>query len=95
MLVRLVLIKLGSVYGSVVDPDPKGSEPLCRIRIRIIGSDPEPKGSECKFYAVKLEFSYTKSSILTVSTKILNLKLVENKTSSLKIKFLHCKSLNF
>ena len=26
-----------------LDPDSKGSEPFCRIRIRIIGSDPDPK----------------------------------------------------
>jgi len=37
--------------GSVVDPDPKGSKPFSRIRIRILGSDPDPelKGSEYKF----------------------------------------------
>jgi len=35
-----------SLNTSVVDPDPKGSEPFCMIRIRIIGSDPDPKGSE-------------------------------------------------
>jgi len=39
---------------SVVDPDPKGSDPFCRIWIRIIGSDPdlEPKGYNGKFYVV-------------------------------------------
>jgi len=45
---------------SVVDPDPEpnpdqeGFKPFCsiRIRIRMIGSDPEPKGSECQFYVV-------------------------------------------
>jgi len=40
--------------SSVVDPDldPKGSEPFCRIWNQIIGSDPdpEPKGSDYKFY---------------------------------------------
>ena len=32
--------------SSVVNLDPKGSEPLCRIQNLIIRSDPEPKGSE-------------------------------------------------
>ena len=41
---------------SVVDPNLKGSTLFCRIGIRIIGSDPEPKGFECKFYVLKLEF---------------------------------------
>ena len=44
---------------SVVDleTDPKGSEPFCRIpiRIRIIGLDPEPIGSECKLYVEKVD----------------------------------------
>jgi len=47
----------GPAPGSVVDPVPKGSETFYRIRIRLIGldPDPEPKGSECKFYVVKLD----------------------------------------
>ena len=58
-----------------MEPDPKGSESFCsfRIRIRIIGSDPEPIGC----YVVEYEFSGFKSSILSESTKILTLKLVE------------------
>ena len=40
-----------SYVRSVVDPDPdlKESEPFCRIRIRITYTDPEPKGSKCKW----------------------------------------------
>jgi len=60
-----------------VEPDPKGSESFCsfRIRIRIIGSDPDPEPIGC--YVVEYEFSGFKSSILSESTKILTLKLVE------------------
>jgi len=45
--------------GSWSKMDPKEAEPFFRIRIWIICSDPdpEPKGSECKCYRVKLEFS--------------------------------------
>jgi len=45
-----------------------------------------PKGSECKFYVLKIEFSCFKSSILTLSTKILTEKLIEKRTSFPKIK---------
>jgi len=92
------------VISSVVDPDPerdpdpKGSEPFCsfRIRIRIIGSDPDPKGSGYQFYVVKEEFSCFKSSIFSESTctKILTLKLVARRTLSPKVKFLHSKSFD-
>jgi len=88
------------LFSSVVDPDPdpKGYEPFCsiRIRIRIIGSDPdpEPKGSKWQFYVVKQEFSCFKSSIWSESTKILTLKLVEKRTLFPKVKFLHSKSFD-
>jgi len=78
-----------------VDSDPKGAEPFCRIRIRIIGSDKESKGSECKFYVVKLEFSCFKSSILPVSTETLTLKLVKYRTSFPNIKLLNSKNFDF
>jgi len=50
-------------------------------RIPVIGSDtdPEPKGYECQLYVVKREFSCFKSTILSESTKIMNLKLVEKR----------------
>jgi len=41
-------------FGSVADPE--GSKPVCRIRIGIIGSDPEPNGSEYIFLVVTLVF---------------------------------------
>jgi len=41
---------------SVADPDPKGFEPFCRIRIRRSDQDPELKGSDYKFYGVKSDF---------------------------------------
>jgi len=77
------------LYTSVVDPDPKGSEPFCRIRIRIriIGLDPEPKGSEYICYYGKLDLSCFKGTILSLSTHILTLKLVEKRTSVSKIAF--------
>jgi len=36
-----------------LDPDPKGSEPFCRIQNRIFGSDPEPGGSVKQFFCSK------------------------------------------
>jgi len=50
-------VSVSSSGSNVVDPDPKGSESFCRIRIRIIGLDPEPKESLYKFWVVKLAFS--------------------------------------
>ena len=47
------LSHIPSFTGSVVDPDPKESEPSCRIRIRIIGSDPD---LNLNFYVIKLSF---------------------------------------
>jgi len=45
-----VTIRLGSVVDPDPEPDPKGSEPFCRIWIRKMGldPDPEPKGSKYK-----------------------------------------------
>jgi len=82
-----LFVFLMSALCSVVDqdpePDPKGSEPFCviRIRIRIIGWDPdlEPKGSEYKIYWIKLDFSCFKTKILS-SIHILTLKLLEGRT---------------
>ena len=89
----MIANNLGPIHltGSVVDPDLKGSKPFCKIRIRIqkIGSDqdPEPKGSEYKFYYVKLDFSCFKNKILSLRTAKLTLNLVERRTSVSKMAF--------
>jgi len=77
------------------DPDPKGSEPFCRIRfrIRIIGSgpDPEPKGSKCKLYVVELDFSFLEKLILFVSSY----ELVEKRALVQKYHFYNGKNFGF
>jgi hypothetical protein len=74
-----------------LDPDLKQSDPFGRIRIRIrkMGSDPdpEPTGPEYKFYLVKLDFLCFKNYILSLRTVILTSKLVQRRTSLSKMAF--------
>jgi len=73
----------------VVDPDPKGSEPFCRIRIRIrtIGLDQGPKstGSKYKFYVVNLIFDALKIKFVMKYIKT-DLTISEEEKFSLKNK---------
>jgi len=70
-----------TLLNSVVDPDPKKSEPLCRSRIRSRISGAER--FEYKFYFVKLDFACFKNV-----RYIMTSTFVEKRTAVPKIAFL-------